>query len=221
MTTDWRQAIGGTIAEGFVAESLDLNEEYVLELVETAYHENVTRRFKDETIVDDRFVTIWQVVDHKTKVWQNFNLPLGYLQGKAGPNEKSNVVKFAKRFRAVPKDQPFRLVDHFQDHMRIRAYLKKQEKSDYYNIDLDTVGPFNVPARAESQDEKENVILMNTLKLYKSLDDAKEAWKVIAPGKNEAQLFLLWNRMIAERESAGAAPAPAPAQKQTGKIIEA
>lgn len=214
MTTDWKQAIGGNVSEGYVAEQLNTNEEYVLHLVETTYREHVERRFKDEVIVDDQFVTVWEVEGHKTKVWQKFNLPLGYLQGKAGPNERSNVVKFAKRFRAVPKDQPFRLVDHFTDGMRIRAYLKKQEKSDYYNIDLDTVSPYNVPSRADAPDEKENQILMNTLKMYKTLEEAKEAWKVIAPGKTEAHLFLLWNRMAAERD----APTPI-INGDTGKKI--
>lgn len=214
MTTDWKQAIGGNVSEGFVAENLNLNEEYVLELIETSYDENVSMTFQGDTQVTDRFKTVWQVEGHKTKVWAYFNLPVGYLKGLAGPNERSNVVKFAKRFRAVPKDQPFRLVDHFQEHMRIRAYLKKQEKADYYNIDLDTVGPFNVPSRADAPDEKENQILMNTLKMYKTLEEAKEAWKVIAPGKTEAHLFLLWNRMAAERD----APTPI-INGDTGKKI--
>lgn len=197
MTTDWKQAIGGNVSEGFVAESLSLNEEFVLELVETAYHENVTRKFKDETIVDDRFVTIWQVEGHKTKVWQNFNLPLGYLRGEAGPNERSNVVKFAKRFRAVPKDQPFRLVDHFSDHMRIRAYLKKQEKSDYYNIDLETVVPFNVVRKPA--DDPDTILLKKALALQPNQGEAFKLYKELVPGGDEAKFLILWNMVVAEK----------------------
>ena len=199
MTTDWKQAIGGTVSEGFTAENLDTNKEYVLEPVETSYRENVSGEFKGEPTLNDIFTTVWQVEGHKTKVWQKFNLPVGYLKGQAGPNERSNVVKFAKRFRAVPKDQPFRLVDHFADHMRIRGYLKKQEKSDYYNLDLDTVGPYTPPRIEPSPQETDAALVKALLSKYNNADEALKTYKDVVPGGDEARFWLIWNIIQKER----------------------
>lgn len=216
MSVDWKQAVGGAVSEGFTAESLNLNEEFVLELVETSYKENVTSVFQGETLVNDKFTTIWQVEGHKTKVWQNFNLPLGYLKGTAGPNERSNIVKFAKRFKPVDKTKPFRLVDFFEEHMRIRAYLKKQEKSDYYNIDLDSVVPYNV--QRKPADDPDTTMMKRALMLS---PNREEAWKfycemVPAPA-DEAKFLILWNMAVAEK--AANVTATAPQEKQAPVIV--
>lgn len=216
MTTDWRNAIGGNVSEGFVAENLDVNKEYVLQLIETSYRENVTRTFKDETDVIDRFTTVWQVEGHKTKIWQNFNLPVGYLQGAAGPNERSNVVIFAKRFHAVPKDKPFLLADHFEDKMRIRAYLKKQEKTDYYNIDLATVGPYiQAPPAPPTASQEKIAGLKKLLDLYyPSRDEARKMYLEM-PGGNESEFAMIWDMVVAGRQATQAPVIGADKQQQT------
>jgi len=217
MSGDWRQAIGGNVVDEFVAEDLDLNEGYVLELVETDYQENVTLTFQGDTTVADRFKTVWQVEGHTTKIWVNFNLPVGYLKGTAGPNERSNVVKFAKRFRAVPKDQPFRLVDHFQEHMRIRGYLKKQKDSDFYNLDLDTVGPFNQPAPVVSASAEKIAALKKMLDMYYPVREEARKVYLQLPGGNDAEFSMLWDMVQADhamsekrKEAAAAASAAGP-----------
>ena len=210
--SDWKQAIGGKVADSFVAENLDVSKEYVLELAETSYQENVTGNFKGEPTVNDIFTTVWQVEGHKTKVWQKFNLPIGYLAGAAGPNEKSNVVKFAKRFKPVPKDQPFLLVDHFQDHMRIRVYLKRQEKSEYYNMDLDTVGPFFQAAPVVSASAERIAAMKKILDMYYPVREEARKVYLQLPGGNEAEFSMLWDMVQADhamserRKAAGAAP---------------
>ena len=197
--TDWKQAAGGPVTE-FSTEKLDPSEEFVLELIDSDYQENVALKFHDETQITDRFKTVWQVVGHTTKVWCYFNLPLGYLKGTAGPSEKSNVVKFAKRFRAVPIGSAFRLADVFTDHMRIRARLKKQEKSEYYNIDLDTIGPYFPDKVAPSPQETDTALLKNFLAKYNNQDEALKAYKELMPGEDESRFWLTWALVVKERE---------------------
>lgn len=216
MTNDWKNAVGGNVTEGFVAENLNLNNEYVLQLVETDYQEKVTLTFQGDTTISDRFKTVWQVEGHKTKIWVNFNLPVGYLQGVAGPNERSNVVKFAKRFRAVPKDQPFRLADHFQDQMRIRGYLKKQKDSDFYNLDLDTVGPFNAPPPAPPTASQDRINgLKKLLDLYYPSRDMARKTYLEMPGGNESEFAMIWDMVVAGRVATQAPVIDADKQQQT------
>ena len=210
--SDWKQAKGGNVVDEFVAEDLDLNEGYVLELVTTSYREKVVGEFKGEPSENDVFTTVWQVEGHKTKVWQRFNLPLGYLAGAAGPNEKSNVVIFAKRFRAVPKDKPFLLVDHFEDHMRIRARLKRKKESEFYNIDLDTVGPFKQEAPPVSPSAEIIAAKKKMLDMYYPVREEARKVYLQLPGGNEAEFSMLWDMVQADhamsekRKAAGAAP---------------
>jgi hypothetical protein len=200
MPVNWKDGIGGSVSDGFVAENLNLNEEYVLQLVETDYNENVSLTFQGDTQVIDRFKTVWQVDGHKTKVWVYFNLPVGYLKGLAGPNEKSNVVKFAKRFHQIDKAKPFRLSDFFEDNMRIRAYLKKQEKSDYYNLDLDTVVPYNV--QKKPADDQDVILMKKALALCPNQEEAWKFYKEMVPSPaDEGKFLILWNMVLQDKTS--------------------
>lgn len=201
-TIDWRGK-GGIVSEGPEIEKLDTTKEYKLKLVEVEYLENVEVKFKDnEAEHKDRFKTVWQVEDHKTKVWLTFNLPLGFLQGDKPLSEKANIVKFAKRFHAVELDKPFHLDDHFhfdestKSGMRIRARLEKQKNSDFYNIDFESIGPAQAAPSQTSNDADE--LIKRMLAGYDSSDNAMIAYKKLDPNGTDAKFWLLWNAIKSE-----------------------
>jgi hypothetical protein len=202
MTVDWRNRSGGLVSEGPEIEKLDTSQEYTLKLVDAEYLENVTMKFKDDTSVVDRFKTVWQVEGHKTKVWLSFNLPLGFLAGNAAVNERSNIVKFAKRFRAVVSGQPFRLDEHFfldkesGAGMRIRARLERQKNSDFYNLDFESIGPVTSAHAGEPKSDPD-ALMLKMLAEYQTSDEAMQAFMKFMPDEPISKFWLLWNKLQA------------------------
>jgi hypothetical protein len=144
MGADWRGK-GGVVSDGFEPENLDTTQEYVLELIEMEYLENQTITFNGDSRQVDRFKTVWMVEGHQTKIWQWFNLPLGFLTG-AAVDVRSNVILFATQAgHPVKKGEPFILDSHFTEHMRIRSCLEKQKEGAFYKMDLNTIQPYSSP----------------------------------------------------------------------------
>lgn len=213
MSVDWKGK-GGVVSEGMEFEKLDTTKEYVLKLVEVEYIENVTMRFKDEVNTVDRFKTVWQVENHSVKVWLTFNLPLGFLHGAAPVSEKSNIVRFARRFRSVEPGKSFHLDDHFfidresGAGMRIRARLTQQKDSDFYNVDFESIGPVTPQATEPKADP--DALMLKLLGEYDTSDEAMQAFMKFLPDEPISKFWLLWNKL----QAAKAGP-PTPAGEPT------
>jgi hypothetical protein len=212
MPVDWKGK-GGVVSEGFEPESLDTSKEFVLELLEMEYNENQTVTFQSESREVDRFKTVWQVEGHKTRVWQWFNLPVGFLSG-AGVNDRSNVVLFAVRSsgRQVEKGKAFRLDDYFVEHMRIRCMLERQKDGTFYRMDLKTVFPYQQTRIEPSPQQVEDMMLKKMLAIYNTPEEALKVYREVQPNGDESRFWLIWNQIISEK---GGAPA-----KKNGPIID-
>ena len=212
MSIEWRGKTGGVVSEGFEPENLDTSKEFVLELIESEYLENQTVTFQGDSKQVDRFKTIWLVEGHQTKVWQWFNLPVGFLNG-AAVNERSNVVGFAVRAtgKQAGKGTPFRLDDYFVDHMRIRCILERQKDGNFYRMDLKTVFPYNVRPLDSAPATPEKIAgLTKLVQLYPSRE---EAWKTFKEtiGDDAALFSLVWDKVQIDK----AGPPP----KKAGEVI--
>ena len=205
MPVDWHGK-GGVVSEGFEPENLDTSKEFVLELVEMEYLENQTVTFQGDSRQVDRFKTVWMVEGHQTKVWQWFNLPVGFLNG-AAVNDRANVVLFAKRSgHPVEKGKAFVLDQLFMEHMRIRCYLEKQKEGSFYRMDLNTVLPYNIPPKVTPP----SVNKLNGIKgMLKMSSNREEAWATFQEmfGSDEALFATVWDLMQAEGDEAQKAAA--------------
>lgn len=226
MSVDWNK-FNGKATEGFKAEALDVSNEFVLELVAIDLAENVTSSYKGDERVVNRLKTEWQVVGTQTKVWQFFNLPASVSIKPGEPptySEKLKFVVFARQIRQIAGEEPEISIPRILPiGLRIRGFLNKDKESDYYHIDLKSVGSDS--PQQPSQANRENQILVNTLKMYATEDEARTALKQIAPEKM-VQFELLWNLVVKERAGSEKAKATAAAlgvdaQKPNGPLIDA
>jgi len=219
MSVDWKGK-GGVVSEGFEPENLDVSKEFVLELIEMEYLENQTVTFQGDSRQVDRFKTVWMVEGHQTKVWQWFNLPVGFLNG-AAVNDRANVVLFAKRAgHPVQKGEPFMLSDHFVEHMRVRCYLEKQKEGSFYRIDMNTVIPYT-QQRITPPSVDRIAGLKKLVGLYPERSEALKVYNEI-PGGNDAEFSMVWDAVQAGRaEAAKATAAALGVQKPNGPVIDA
>lgn len=211
MAVDWHGK-GGVVSEGFEPENLDTSKEFVLELVEMEYLENQTVTFQGDSRQVDRFKTVWMVEGHQTKVWQWFNLPVGFLNG-ASVNDRANVVLFAKRSgHPVEKGKAFVLDAHFTEHMRIRCYLEKQKEGAFYRMDLNTVIPYNLPPKPIPP----SAVKLNGIKgMLQMSPDRDTAWATFQElfGPDEALFSTAWDLLQAEM------PENVPEKKAAAPVI--